>query len=173
MQQIVISIMDFLSQHTHDSAPPSVSEEKHEFSPSVESPKPAEEEDAPLASQDEDAQSVSVQRYLHTDTPVPEEEKAEEAEKAEATEQVTEVEKKAEATEQVTEEVEKKAEATEQVTEEEKKAEEADTPEAEKEEVTTEETEKDARFLLTLAPDAPAFADADATQVAFARALHD
>ena len=45
--------------------------------------------------------------------------------------------------------------------------------EAEKEEVTTEETEKDARFLLTLAPDAPAFADADATQVAFARALHD
>ena len=160
MQQIVISIMDFLSQHTHDSAPPSVSEEKHEFSPSVESPKPAEEEDAPLASQDEDAQNVSVQRYLHTDTPVPEEEKAEEAEKAEATEQVTE-------------EVEKKAEATEQVTEEEKKAEEADTPEAEKEEVTTEETEKDARFLLTLAPDAPAFADADATQVAFARALHD
>ena len=159
MQQIVISIMDFLSQHTHDSAPPSVSEEKHEFSPSVESPKPAEEEDAPLASQDEDAQNVSVQRYLHTDTPVPEEEKAEEAEKAEATEQVTEVEKK--------------AEATEQVTEEEKKAEEADTPEAEKEEVTTEETEKDARFLLTLAPDAPAFADADATQVAFARALHD
>lgn len=146
MQQIVISIMDFLSQHTHDSAPPSVSEEKHEFSPSVESPKPAEEEDAPLASQDEDAQNVSVQRYLHTDTPVPEEEKAEEAEKAEATEQVTE---------------------------EEKKAEEADTPEAEKEEVTTEETEKDARFLLTLAPDAPAFADADATQVAFARALHD
>ena len=127
MQQIVISIMDFLSQHTHDSAPPSVSEEKHESSPSVESPKPVEEEDAPLASQDEDAQSVSVQRYLHTDTPVPEEEKAEEA----------------------------------------------DTPEAEKEEVTTEETEKDARFLLTLAPDAPAFADADATQVAFARALHD
>ena len=160
MQQIVISIMDFLSQHTHDSAPPSVSEEKHEFSPSVESPKPAEEEDAPLASQDEDAQSVSVQRYLHTDTPVPEEEKAEEAEKAE------------EVTEEVPEEVEKKAEATEQVTEEEK-AEEADTPEAEKEEVTTEETEKDARFLLTLAPDAPAFADADATQVAFARALHD
>ena len=159
MQQIVISIMDFLSQHTHDSAPPSVSEEKHESSPSVESPKPVEEEDAPLASQDEDAQNVSVQRYLHTDTPVPEEEKAEEAEKAEATEQVTEVEKK--------------AEATEQVTEEEKKAEEADTPEAEKEEVTTEETEKDARFLLTLAPDAPAFADADATQVAFARALHD
>ena len=157
MQQIVISIMDFLSQHTHDSAPPSVSEEKHEFSPSVESPKPVEEEDAPLASQDEDAQSVSVQRYLHTDTPVPEEEKPEEAEKAE----------------EVTEEVEKKAEATEQVTEEEKKAEEADTPEAEKEEVTTEETEKDARFLLTLAPDAPAFADADATQVAFARALHD
>lgn len=157
MQQIVISIMDFLSQHTHDSAPPSVSEEKHESSPSVESPKPAEEEDAPLASQDEDAQNVSVQRYLHTDTPVPEEEKAEEAEKAE----------------EVTEEVEKKAEATEQVTEEEEKAEEADTPEAEKEEVTTEETEKDARFLLTLAPDAPAFADADATQVAFARALHD
>ena len=148
MQQIVISIMDFLSQHTHDSAPPSVSEEKHESSPSVESPKPVE---------DEDAQSVRVQRYLHTDTPVPEEEKAEEAEKAE----------------EVTEEVEKKAEATEQVTEEEKKAEEADTPEAEKEEVTTEETEKDARFLLTLAPDAPAFADADATQVAFARALHD
>ena len=161
MQQIVISIMDFLSQHTHDSAPPSVSEEKHEFSPSVESPKPVEEEDAPLASQDEDAQSVSVQRYLHTDTPVPEEEKAEEAEKAE------------EVTEEVTEEVEKKAEATEQVTEGEEKAEEADTPEAEKEEVTTEETEKDARFLLTLAPDAPAFADADATQVAFARALHD
>lgn len=157
MQQIVISIMDFLSQHTHDSAPPSVSEEKHEFSPSVESPKPVEEEDAPLASQDEDAQSVSVQRYLHTDTPVPEEEKPEEAEKAE----------------EVTEEVEKKAEATEQVTEEEKKAEEADTPEAEKEEVTTEETEKDARFLLTLAPDVPTFADADATQVAFARALHD
>lgn len=157
MQQIVISIMDFLSQHTHDSAPPSVSEEKHEFSPSVESPKPVEEEDAPLASQDEDAQSVSVQRYLHTDTPVPEEEKAEEAEKAE----------------EVTEEAEKKAEAAEEVTEEEKKAEEADTPEAEKEEVTTEETEKDARFLLTLAPDAPAFADADATQVAFARALHD
>ena len=159
MQQIVISIMDFLSQHTHDSAPPSVSEEKHEFSPSVESPKPAEEEDAPLASQDEDAQSVSVQRYLHTDTPVPEEEKAEEAEKAEVV------------TEEVTEEVEKKAEATEQVTEEEEKAEEADTPETEKEE--TEETEKDARFLLTLAPDVPAFADADAAQVAFARALHD
>ena len=166
MQQIVISIMDFLSQHTHDSAPPSVSEEKHEFSPSVESPKPVEEEDAPLASQDEDAQSVSVQRYLHTDIPVPEEEKPEEAEKAE---EVTEEVEKAE---EVTEEAEKKAEATEQVTEEEK-AEEADTPEAEKEEVTTEETEKDARFLLTLAPDAPAFADADATQVAFARALHD
>lgn len=45
----------------------------------------------PLASQDEDAQSVSVQRYLHTDTPVPEEEKPEEAEKAEeVTEEVGE-----------------------------------------------------------------------------------
>lgn len=161
MQQIVISIMDFLSQHTHDSTPPSVSEEKHESSPSVESPKPVEEEDAPLASQDEDAQSVSVQRYLHTDTPVPEEEKAEEA-----TEEATEEAKKA--TEEVTEE----AKATKEVTEAEKKAEEADMPETEKEE-TTEETEKDARFLLTLAPDVPAFADADTTQVVFARTLHD
>lgn len=162
MQQIVISIMDFLSQHTHDSTPPSVSEEKHESSPSVESPKPVEEEDAPLASQDEDAQSVSVQRYLHTDTPVPEEEKPEEEATEEVTEEVTEEAKK------VTEE----AEAAEEVTEVEKKTEEADTPETEKEE-TTEETEKDVRFLLTLAPDVPAFADADATQVAFARTLHD
>ena len=97
MQQIVISIIDFLSQHTHDSAPPSVSEEKHESSPSVESPKMAEEEDASLASQDEAAQSVNVQRYLHTDTPVPDEvEKVEEEVKQEEEEEKEEEEVKQE-----------------------------------------------------------------------------
>ena len=145
MQQIVVSIMDYISQHTQESAPPSVSKEKHDPSPPVETSTITEEECAPLASQDDDAQSMNIQRYLHTDTPVPEHE--EEAKPAETTEVTP-----AETTE---------VKEVKEVKEEEEKVKPAEMDEEDEE-------EKNTRFLLTLAPDTLAFSPStDTTHVPF------